>query len=204
MHPFVKLIFGDGKKFSIWYDKWEEHGPNSKFISDREIYNARFNKGACIVDMIQDGKWIWPNGWWSKFPILKQIKVPALNNENDFVRWLNKEGVSIPFSIRGVWINMRYDYPKVDWYKVVWFSQCTPRHAVIMWLAIQNRLQTQDRMAKWCGMSIKGVMGRIGVAASVYHFGEKEIEDCFRIVKAMWMQLFKELKRKLNGSLWGF
>ncbi|GKB83822.1 RNA-directed DNA polymerase, eukaryota, reverse transcriptase zinc-binding domain protein [Tanacetum coccineum] len=107
MHPFVKLIFGDGKKFSIWYDKWEEHGPNSKFISDREIYNARFNKGACIVDMIQDGKWIWPNGWWSKFPILKQIKVPALNNENDFVRWLNKEGVSIPFSIRGVWINMR-------------------------------------------------------------------------------------------------
>ncbi|GJS20998.1 RNA-directed DNA polymerase, eukaryota, reverse transcriptase zinc-binding domain protein [Tanacetum coccineum] len=112
------------------------------FIWNQESYNARFNKGACIADMIQDGKWIWPDDWWSKFPILKQIKVPSLNNEKDFVRWLNKEGVSIPFSIRGVWINMRYDYPKVDWYKVVWFSQCTPKHAVIMWLAIQNRLQT--------------------------------------------------------------
>nr|GEV65596.1 retrotransposable element Tf2 [Tanacetum cinerariifolium] len=102
---------------------WEEHGPICKFIPDREIYNARFNKGACTADMIQDGKWIWPDDWWSKFPILKQIKVLALNNEKDFVRWLNKEGVPIPFSIRGVWINMRYDYPK-------------------------DRLQTQDRMAK--------------------------------------------------------
>nr|GFD19614.1 retrotransposon-related protein [Tanacetum cinerariifolium] len=35
---------------------WEEHGPISKFIPDREIYNARFNKGACTADMIQDGK----------------------------------------------------------------------------------------------------------------------------------------------------
>nr|GFB90390.1 hypothetical protein [Tanacetum cinerariifolium] len=129
---------------------WEEHGPISNFIPDREIYNARFNKGACTADMIQDGKWIWRDDWWSKFPILEQIKVLALNNENDFVRWLNKDGVPTPFSIKGVWINMRYDYPNVDWYKVVWFSQCTPRHAIIMWLAIQDRLQTQDKMAKWC------------------------------------------------------
>nr|GEW09284.1 RNA-directed DNA polymerase, eukaryota, reverse transcriptase zinc-binding domain protein [Tanacetum cinerariifolium] len=58
MKPFVKLNIGDGTDLSVWYDKWEDHGPLSKVISDREIYNARFNKGACIADMLKDGKWI--------------------------------------------------------------------------------------------------------------------------------------------------
>ncbi|GKE10717.1 RNA-directed DNA polymerase, eukaryota, reverse transcriptase zinc-binding domain protein [Tanacetum coccineum] len=149
MKPHVKLSIGDGKETSVWYDKWEEHGPISKYISDREIYNARFNKNACIADMIKDGNWIWPDDWWSKFPILNNIVVPCLNNERDSANWLNKEGTAIPFYIRGVWNSKGIDYPEVDWYRVVWFSQCNPRHAFIMWLALHNRLQTQERMAKW-------------------------------------------------------
>ena len=30
-----------------------------------------------------------------------------------------------------------------------WFSQCYPRYAFILWMAIRGRLQTQDRIARW-------------------------------------------------------
>ncbi|GJT27388.1 RNA-directed DNA polymerase, eukaryota, reverse transcriptase zinc-binding domain protein, partial [Tanacetum coccineum] len=32
---------------------------------------------------------------------------------------------------------------------VIWFNQLIPKHGFILWLAIQKRLLTQDRMAKW-------------------------------------------------------
>ena len=41
------------------------------------------------------------------------------------------------------------DYPKVIWYDHVWFTQCIPKHAFILWVAIKGRLKTKDRIAKW-------------------------------------------------------
>ncbi|GKD64554.1 reverse transcriptase zinc-binding domain-containing protein [Tanacetum coccineum] len=32
------------------------------------------------------------------------------------------------------------------WLKVVWYSQCSPKQAIILWMAIQRKLMTQDRM----------------------------------------------------------
>ncbi|GJY48200.1 RNA-directed DNA polymerase, eukaryota, reverse transcriptase zinc-binding domain protein [Tanacetum coccineum] len=49
----------------------------------------------------------------------------------------------------GVWNNMKVEYPKVEWHKVVWFSQCIPRHTFVMWLVLHDRFQTQERMARW-------------------------------------------------------
>ena len=44
---------------------------------------------------------------------------------------------------------MRTSYPIVPWHKIIWFSQCIPRHTFIMWLALHQKLQTQDIIAKW-------------------------------------------------------
>ncbi|GKC86929.1 RNA-directed DNA polymerase, eukaryota, reverse transcriptase zinc-binding domain protein, partial [Tanacetum coccineum] len=33
--------------------------------------------------------------------------------------------------------------------KVIWFTQCNPRCAFILWMAIQEKLATQDKMMKW-------------------------------------------------------
>ncbi|GKA78860.1 hypothetical protein Tco_0785397 [Tanacetum coccineum] len=73
MKPPVKLIIVDGTYVFVWCDKWDECGPLSNFISDRDIYDARFCKDACVVDMIKEGNWIWPKDWWSKFPMLIEI-----------------------------------------------------------------------------------------------------------------------------------
>ena len=39
--------------------------------------------------------------------------------------------------------------PEVLWYKHVWFTQCIPRHAFILWMAIKGRLKTKERLSRW-------------------------------------------------------
>lgn len=46
-------------------------------------------------------------------------------------------------------MDIRDNWPKVGWAHIIWFPQCNPRHAFIIWLAIQGRLSTEDRMHLW-------------------------------------------------------
>ncbi|GJW54812.1 reverse transcriptase zinc-binding domain-containing protein [Tanacetum coccineum] len=53
------------------------------------------------------------------------------------------------YSTRTVWRDMDCDNPKVIWRHLIWFAQCIPRHSFVLWMAIQNRLMTQDRVVVW-------------------------------------------------------
>ena len=48
-----------------------------------------------------------------------------------------------------VWGEIRNRKEKVCWHRLVWDPFVVPKHAVIAWLAILNRLPTVDRMRKW-------------------------------------------------------
>ncbi|GKA41820.1 reverse transcriptase domain, reverse transcriptase zinc-binding domain protein [Tanacetum coccineum] len=37
----------------------------------------------------------------------------------------------------------------IGWTYVVWFAHCIPRHAFHLWLVIQKKLKTQDRLKQW-------------------------------------------------------
>ncbi|XP_071687705.1 uncharacterized protein [Rutidosis leptorrhynchoides] len=37
----------------------------------------------------------------------------------------------------------------VEWAHVIWFSQCIPRHAFMVWLLMGERLKTQDKLKTW-------------------------------------------------------
>ncbi|GJY45431.1 RNA-directed DNA polymerase, eukaryota, reverse transcriptase zinc-binding domain protein [Tanacetum coccineum] len=119
---------GNGKKTSMFYDKWCLNGPLSKFISKRNLYDARICDNVMVDDMLIDNNWKWPIDWLMKFPKVK-------------------------LSTKQAWITMREDWPRVQWYHVVWYSQLIPKHAFILWLAIQNKLLTQDIMEKWQDIS---------------------------------------------------
>ena len=43
---------GDGKKISMWYDKWCSLGPLNQIITQRDIYDARLSNEMCISDTI--------------------------------------------------------------------------------------------------------------------------------------------------------
>ncbi|GJY50707.1 reverse transcriptase zinc-binding domain-containing protein [Tanacetum coccineum] len=73
---------------------------------------------------IHNGQWRWPDEWINQFPMLQSIG-------------------------QGQWEDLRDQGNKVDWYEVVWFSNFIPRHAFILWLLVNERLPTQDRLSKW-------------------------------------------------------
>ncbi|GJW50278.1 reverse transcriptase zinc-binding domain-containing protein [Tanacetum coccineum] len=66
---------------------------------------------------------------------------------NSFVLVLDQSGVKGMCNYTHT--NYSESLPNVAWGKLVWFTQCIPSHMFIVWLAIQGRLQTQDRMVLW-------------------------------------------------------
>jgi len=51
--------------------------------------------------------------------------------------------------IRQAYNQMLGDYPKVDWRGLICRNLARPKAIFILWLQIQNRLLTTDRLLKW-------------------------------------------------------
>ena len=61
------------------------------------------------------------------------------------------------FADKHVWEAIRSQTPEVQWFSLVWYSQCNPRHTNLLWMAIQERLQTQNKSLD----GISAVMGQV-------------------------------------------
>ncbi|PWA56950.1 reverse transcriptase zinc-binding domain-containing protein [Artemisia annua] len=96
---------------------------------------------------------------------------------------------------------------EVKWNKVVWYTQNIPKYSFILWLAIQNKLTTQDKIKSWgsydlmrlqmdchklgwndivkkfaeCynGKNIDSIVRRLCLAASVYHVWQERNKRLF-------------------------
>ncbi|GJY44437.1 reverse transcriptase zinc-binding domain-containing protein [Tanacetum coccineum] len=84
------------------------------------------------------------------FPVLQQIQVPNLHdNVSDEAVWVTRTGKETKFVTKSVWKDMCSNEPKVIWNSVVWFSQCVLKHSFVLWIAVQSRLMTQDKVLVW-------------------------------------------------------
>nr|GEV25547.1 hypothetical protein [Tanacetum cinerariifolium] len=127
-----------GNSVSVWYDKWNSNGLLGKFITQRNIYDARLHIDAKVFEIIKDNRWAWPNDWSSLFPELLNIPTPILNAKEDKVLWVTNAGLKICFSTKQAWMDLRDDMPVVAWKDVIWFKQLIPKHGFILWLTIQS------------------------------------------------------------------
>ncbi|GJW14521.1 RNA-directed DNA polymerase, eukaryota, reverse transcriptase zinc-binding domain protein [Tanacetum coccineum] len=80
---------------------------------------------------------------------LAQISTPTFSDCKDSVKWLNAENKEVDFSTHVAWLSLREVWPRVDWWHVVWYSQCNPKQAFILWMEIQGKLLTKDRIMMW-------------------------------------------------------
>ncbi|GKE07894.1 RNA-directed DNA polymerase, eukaryota, reverse transcriptase zinc-binding domain protein [Tanacetum coccineum] len=101
-----------------------------------------------VSDLVKDGVWDWPLDWLDLYPSLKQVNVPAFSMRKDSIVWI-EESKEVEYSVSVAWRCLRDKWPLVEWRYVVWFSQCNPKQAFILWLAIQEKLLTQDKMLIW-------------------------------------------------------
>ncbi|GJW12092.1 RNA-directed DNA polymerase, eukaryota, reverse transcriptase zinc-binding domain protein [Tanacetum coccineum] len=129
--PKAKLELLGKWKTSVWYDKWCTDGPLSKFISRRDIYEARLEDNAKLSDC---------------------------PNIEDKVLWDTNDGRKVEFSTNQA--DLRVNWPNVVRRHIVWFNHLIPRQAFIFWMAVQDKLLTQDKIEKWnhdgdfkCGLS---------------------------------------------------
>lgn len=134
----------------LWFDKWNEHGPIAQYISRRERYDARMSDDITVAQMVLQYQWKWPNEWYERFPSLQQIQKPMLQNDKtDEGYWIDNDGKKGQYLTKQVWRDIRPHRAQVLWHHVVWFPLANPKHAFILWLTIQNRLVTQDKLQIW-------------------------------------------------------
>ncbi|XP_071707941.1 uncharacterized protein [Rutidosis leptorrhynchoides] len=87
---------------------------------------------------------------WRQMLRLRDIMKPHVHiDTNGEFWWRTSNNKLKPYSSNLVWKDLRDNVAKVEWYHVVWYPQITPKHAFISWLAVQQRLLTQDRLMKW-------------------------------------------------------
>lgn len=55
VNDFMVMQVGNGRKASMWFDNWSSIGAMHKFISYRDLYNARLNVETKVADMLEDG-----------------------------------------------------------------------------------------------------------------------------------------------------
>ena len=150
IHKHVTCQVGNGESIFLWHDKWWGPESLSEVIPMEYIEQAGLSHNMKVKDMISNGQWCWPDNWYSEFPILSTIHVPTLcATSEDKYMWYSNNGKSDKYSTKKVWEDLRQGGSQVDWYDIVWFSNCTPKHSFIMWMAIQGRLSTQERLHQW-------------------------------------------------------
>nr|GEV31126.1 hypothetical protein [Tanacetum cinerariifolium] len=124
--------------------------PLCRIISNRSIYSAGLSRDMMVADIVVDGNWTWPTEWLNEFSILRQIKTLDLNTKKKYLLvWKNKDEKECKFSTKKVYKDMRNQSSEITWTKLVWFSQCIPKQSFILWMAIQGKLMTWDRITKW-------------------------------------------------------
>ncbi|GJR34250.1 RNA-directed DNA polymerase, eukaryota, reverse transcriptase zinc-binding domain protein [Tanacetum coccineum] len=124
---------------SIWEGEStnnDSHGPLDRFIQSRDIYDTMMSNYDCLADAISDGRWKWADEGSSRYLVLNQVAVPSLSMEKDRAQWLCEGNKAMNYSTKAAWLTMRDNWPKVDLCKVVWYSQCSPKQAIILWMAI--------------------------------------------------------------------
>ncbi|XP_049414575.1 uncharacterized protein LOC125877274 [Solanum stenotomum] len=81
-------------------------------------------------------------GWLRRFLKAKKYYEEVGWNEEEILRWPI-------FSVKKMYIRMRGEFPKVEWRRFICNNAAPPRWTFILYLALNERLQTRERLAAW-------------------------------------------------------
>ncbi|GJT78204.1 reverse transcriptase zinc-binding domain-containing protein [Tanacetum coccineum] len=133
-------------KESLWVKWIHEYKLKGRSFGEIPVRGdgAATSLGLGVRDVIQDGVWSWPQELLSKYPSLSACQAPMVEGRSDSLVWRNSQGTPKSFSVTQVWSDIRPRGTYVDWYPMVWFALCIPRHAFNLWLVVKRKLKTQD------------------------------------------------------------
>nr|GEZ92368.1 hypothetical protein [Tanacetum cinerariifolium] len=157
--------------------------PIGCFVAHRDMARAGLTPNSKVHDVIINGTWLWPHDLIAKFPVLNNYNVPE---DVDRLVWRDIHGNVKKNLVSQVWDDIRFCDSKVNWYSMVWFPSCIPRHAINLWLIVRRKLKTQDLIPTWdvsssLGVvcSVKGLAGLNASNPNIYVI----IQDLLPVVK---------------------
>ncbi|XP_071741074.1 uncharacterized protein [Rutidosis leptorrhynchoides] len=140
---------GNGCNVSAWYDSWRNIRPLINSITEQDIVQAGFNKKVTVRDVFGPTAAAGTQGWIHTLPTLQSLVMPMLNSNEDQLLWKGLDGNEHHCSVALTWNSIRPRAADVPWFRVVWFSQCVPKHEFILWLLMGERLKMKDKLKPW-------------------------------------------------------
>ncbi|GJU59704.1 RNA-directed DNA polymerase, eukaryota, reverse transcriptase zinc-binding domain protein [Tanacetum coccineum] len=119
VRKYLVMKIGNGGNTSVIYDNWSSIGVLQSFITHRDLYN------------------------------LNSLNSITLGNLDDELVCRSIKGKEGKFTVKHAYNDIRSQNDEVSWGRLVWFSQNIPKHAFVLWMAIQNKITTQDKVKRW-------------------------------------------------------
>ncbi|XP_028125413.1 uncharacterized protein LOC114322337 [Camellia sinensis] len=144
--PLIIHKIGRGDSTFLWYDNWHPLGPLWKKFGDRILYDSNLNSETKVNQIMDGDSWKWPvpNSWEIR-ELISSTPTSCRPNPllDDQPTWSLSDG---KFTINGVWNHWRLKLDKVVWHKLIWGAHHIPRASFVVWMAVQERLNTGDRL----------------------------------------------------------
>ncbi|GJV91216.1 hypothetical protein Tco_1539029 [Tanacetum coccineum] len=144
---------------------------NKQFITNKMFSDARIKEDCSVADMIENGSWNWHVEWLNQVPILNNIPVPLLNENNkDQIKWRKNTRKLVDFSFKNA-------CKECDSHDHLFF-QC--EFSSKIWGYLRGKMnmgympdewkEIIDKVAEYpCNNAIRSVLRRIILATTVYH-----------------------------------
>lgn len=140
-YEFMKIEVRDDSTTHFWFDNWMGIGKMIDVTGAIGNTYLGLARRALVCNAVSGDSWSMRNKRSRRFQSLyNQIlteQVPDVERGKDLVLWRHGEDdYQDNFSTAKTWEQIRVKKPKVEWCKVVWFAQSTPRYAFITWLTV--------------------------------------------------------------------
>jgi hypothetical protein len=144
----MQYIIGDGMTTYLWFDNWHPHSPLANSYDERFIYDSGMGNNARVNVLISNSEWKIPTtqsiSW---HPIIEAIPSNPKMGQKDEIVWLDSSNHR--FSVKVAWEQLRFHNQVVEWHDIVWFKNVVPRHSFLLWVVVQQKLTTQDRLHRF-------------------------------------------------------
>nr|GEU57500.1 hypothetical protein [Tanacetum cinerariifolium] len=187
---FIVIRIRNGEKAYVIYNNWCGTGALQSFITHRDLYNVRWHDRMAVKDIVENGICVWLEEWTKKYPDLAMNNKVMINNEKeDEILWRLKNRKEDKFSIIRVYQDLCDNDGDVKWHKIIWFSQNIPEHSFILWMAVQNKLITQDKIKKWGSFDMMACpLCRKDMDSHHHLFFQCEYAASCNVIMLLWLQ----------------
>ncbi|GKA87513.1 hypothetical protein Tco_0809277 [Tanacetum coccineum] len=115
---FLNSLFDFNDDFILCNDNplFDEEFEDISSLDPPELTLVIDELSANVNEVINVGQWRWPPEWDSKYPTIRHITVPNLDNGFDRLVWKNTDSKEEEFSVATVWNCIRPRVNEVDFF----------------------------------------------------------------------------------------